>query len=93
MMNQKYTNVKILPIPSNFVEIKRILTLKIKHLKYKLRTNWEKNFLGSIYMDEASDVSKYINADSAFLLNIVLNIIVQCCYSSNFHLGYTAIHQ
>ena len=42
MMNQKYTNVKILPIPSNFVEIKRILTLKIKHLKYKLRTNWEK---------------------------------------------------
>lgn len=42
MMNQKYINVKILPISPNFIEIGRILMLKIKLNVYESGTNWEK---------------------------------------------------
>ena len=42
MMNQKYINVKILPISPNFIEIGRILMLKIKLNVNESGTNWEK---------------------------------------------------
>ena len=42
MVNQKYINVKILPISPNFIEIGRILMLKIKLNVNESGTNWEK---------------------------------------------------
>ena len=41
MANQKYINVKILPISPNFIEIGRILMLKIKLNVNESGTNWE----------------------------------------------------